>query len=303
MPTYAPPGVTEVANLALLEIGQQPIADINDLNGSAAPACRAAFWQTVREVGRSHNWGCLKVRKNLAQLTFPNTNSGSFGTAIGWPGCRPAIPPPYWLANTFYAGGTLVTYGQAIYYCLQAYTSSANFINDVSAGAWAQLYSSFFQSMVGPAAPLYEWNFGYALPQDFLLANELNGQDCRHGKGIGSLYELFINQVVNADDTISSQGALFCNQPYADLKYTALIQDPTVWDPLFIGAVAVLLAAKIATRIRADDGKMAMALRQKYDNDVLPWAQLKDSGEGKYRRYDPTKESNFLRSRYGSTAG
>lgn len=303
MPAYAPLGITDIANLALLKIGSQPIDDIDNLNGEAPAACRAAFWQTVREVGRSHPWNCLKLRANLTQLTFGDCSSSSFGTAIGWPGCRPSVPPPYWLANTPYTGGTMVTYGQAIYYCLQAYTSTGNFINDVSGGYWAQLYSSFFASNVGPAGGKYEWQFGYALTPDFLLIDELNGVSCRNGRGVGSLYELYIFQTKNADQTVSSAAALFCNEPYADVKYTALIQDPTVWDSLFIGCVAQLLASKISTQIRGDDGKMANQLNAEYMSSTLPWAQLKDAGERKERRYDPTRESNFLRSRNGSTAG
>lgn len=300
---YAPLGITDVANLALQKMGSQPIDDIEDLNGEAPAACRVAFWQTVREVGRAHNWNCLKKRLRLTQLTFPDSGYGSFGTAIGWPGCRPSSPPPYWLANTVYTGGTLVTYGEAIYYCLQGYTSGTNFIVDMTAGFWAQIYSSFFAQSFGPAAGLYEWQFGYALPADYLLVNELNGTDCRMGKGVGSLYEVFVNQVKNLDNTFSTAMALFCNTPWADVKYTALIQDPTVWDPLFIGCVTTLLASKIATQIRGDDGKMAAELKSEYESSVLPWAMLKDAGEGKDRRYDPTKESNFLKSRWNSTAG
>lgn len=305
---YVPPSITDICNLALLEVGSQPIDDIEDLNtGSSGDACRAAFWPSVREVGRSHNWNCLKQRLNLTQLSFPNEQYyGSFGTAIGWPGCYPSTPPPYWLPNTLYSGGNLVTYGQAIYYCLAPtgpQVSSANFINDLTDGLWGQLYSSFFQSQFGPAGGLYEWQFGYALPPDFLLLNELNGTDCRYKRNSGDLYEIFNNRTVNGDQTISNQAALFCDEPYADIKYTALVQDTTVWDPLFIRAVSVMLASKISTQIRGDDGVMARELNTKYDQEVLPDAMLKDSGERKLYRYDPTQNSNFLRSRYGSTNG
>lgn len=305
MAAFSPPGLTDVANLALLEIGAQPIEDIDQQNGESAAACRAAIWQAVREVGRAHNWNCLTLRANLTQLTFGAASSCYGGTAIGWPGCYPSVPPPYWLANTVYTGGTLVTYGEAIYYCLQGYTSSNNFINDMSAGLWAQIYTSFYQRAFGPAGGQYEWQYGYALPRDFLLADELNGTNCRNGagKGVGGLYEIFIKQTVNGDQSIANVGALFCNTPYANLKYTALVQDPTVWDPLFVGCVAVLLGSKISTLIRGDDGKLSLELKQKYDSSTLPWAILKDAGERKVYRYDPTRESNFLRSRWNSTNG
>lgn len=306
MGAYEPLGQTDIANLALMEIGQQPIDDIESLNGEAPAVCRAAFWQSAREVGRSHNWRCLNKRIRLVQLVFPQSSSFAQGTAIGFPGCYPSVPPPYWLPNTEYAGGTLVTYGQAIYYSLAPFgpqLSSNNFINDLTDGLWAQLYSSTPPFGFGPASGLYEWGFGYALPSDYLLLSELNGVDCRYGQNEGDLYEIFNNQILNQDKTLSNATALFCNEPFANVKYTALIQDTTVWDPLFVDAMVVLLASKIATPIRGDDGKLAMALRQKYKTDTLPTAKLKDAGEGKPKRYDPTRESNFIRSRRGSTAG
>lgn len=304
MGAYAPYGQTEIANLALQEMGSAPITDIEDTNSNSALACNASFWQTVREVGQEHNWKCLQKRTLLTQLTFPGVSSSSSeATGFGWPGCQPSTPPPYWLADTAYTGGTLVTYGEAIYYCLQAYTSTSNFNNDATAGFWAQLYSSFFASQRGNTGGMYEWKFGYGLAPDYLLLTELNGVDCRRGRGNGQLYELFINQTVNSDQTVSNQKALFCNDPFANIKYTAFIQDPTVWDPLFIGCVAVLLASKIATQVRGDDGNLSAQLRQRYTSDLLPKARLKDAGQQLERRYDPTKSSNWLRSRYGSTAG
>ncbi len=101
----------------------------------------------------------------------------------------------------------------------------------------------------------------------------------------------------------SNVQALFCNAPFANVKYTALIQDTTLFDGLFVNCVATLLGAAISTTLRGDDGKMRMQLEQEYTSTVLPSAMLKDSGERKDRRYDPTKQSNFIRSRYGSTNG
>lgn len=306
MAAYSPPGLTDVANLALMEVGCQPIDDIDDLNGESPAAIRAAFWPSFREIGRSHPWNFLRLRRNLTQLVFPGGSSAyDCATSFGWPGCQPSTLPPYWLANTAYTGGTLVTYGEAIYYCLQAYTSSDNFINDMSAGLWAQIYSTFLGGNWGADNGLYAWKYGYALPDDFLLMNELNGVSCVYGRGrdVGDLYEIYTNQTTNGDETISSNRALFCDECYADIKYTGIVQDPTLWDPMFINALAVLIASKISTQIRGDDGKMALQLRGKYLGDALPRAKMTDAGEGKPMRYDPTRESNFLASRWRSTAG
>lgn len=303
MPSYSPAGLTDIANLSLQMIGSQPIDSIDDANLPRARQCANTIWRAVEQVGRRHNWNCLSKRKRLTQITLPESSSCyGQGTSIGWKGCRPSSPPPYWLAGTVYTGGTLVTWGQAIYYCLQGYTSSAWFINDETAGYWAQIYSSFFGDGEGNADG-YEWNYAYMVPPDFLLIDELNGTDCRKGRGVGDLYELFVVQQDNSDASVSNARVLFCNEPYANVKYTALIQDPTIYDPLFIDCVAVVLASKIATPILGDDGKRAQSLLETYESITLPNAMLKDAGEKKDRPYDPTRESKFLKSRYGSTAG
>lgn len=303
MASYSPLGPTDICNLALQDIGSMPITDIDDTSSNAALACSAAFWQSVRECGRAHDWNCLKKRApNLAPLPpFPVGNGQS--PPIGWPGCQPTVPPPYWLPNTVYLGAQLVTYGNAIYYCLMGYTSSTNFINDLTDGFWAQEYSSFYAGGQGNTGGQYEWNFAYGLPADYLLITELNGQDCRERRGIGSLYEIFVVQIVNQDQSISNKLTLFCNAPTANVKYTAFIQDTTIFDPLFVGAVAILLASKVASQLRKDDGRLAEQLRGRFVNEVLPNAKLKDAGERKDRRYDPCSESAFLRSRYRSTNG
>jgi hypothetical protein len=302
MAAYAPLSPTDILNLALQEVGSPAVDSIDDTNEPRALAGSAAFWQSVRETGRAHNWNCLKKRQNLAPLTPPLP--GNTQTWFGWPGTLPTTPPPYWAAHTAYTGGTLVTYGEAIYYCLLTYTSGFNFINDLTAGYWAQIYSSFYGTNTGNAGGMYEWRNAFALPNDYLLITELNGNDCTEQRGLGSLYEIYVVQTPNpANQSTSNQLCLFCNAPNADVKYTAFIQDTTIYDPLFVGALAIILASKISTVIRGDDGKMAQELRQRFVTDVLPNARMKDAGERKDRRYDPTRESNFLRSRWGSTAG
>jgi hypothetical protein len=307
MPGFVPNSQTDIANLALAEVGQNPIADIDDTESVAAQLCARNFWASVAKVAREHSWNCLQRRQTLTQLALPE--SSSFGTSIGWSCGQPTSWPPYWLANTAYAGGTLVTYSEAVYYCTQAYTSSNNFINDLTAGYWVQMYQPATGAFMGPAGALgYEWDFGFVVPEDYILLTELNGNLVWGGygtsqRGVGDLYEIFVYQTANPDESKSNVRALFCNTPYANVKYTALIQDTTLFDPHFVDAVAVFLASKIATPLRADDGRMAAVLRQRYATDALPAALVKDAGERKFYRYDPTRESNFLRSRFRGTNG
>lgn len=301
MPAYAPVGQTAIANLALGKVGQQAIGDIDDTNSNAAQQCAANFWQVVRQVGRAHNWNCLQKRRALTQLSLPGGYSGD-DTAIGWRGCAPTVLPPYWTANTAYVGGNLVVWGEAIYYCLQANTSSAWFLNDVTAGYWAQIYSVFLGPLYPGTANGYEWNYAYVLPNDYLLINELNGINLLT-EDVGDLYELFTYETINADGSASNVMALFTDAPYANIKYSALVQDPTIWDAQFVDCVATLLAAQISTTLRGDDGKLAAQLESVYLNRLLPAAMMKDANERKLPRYDPTQASTFLAARYRSTNG
>ena len=316
MPAFSPLSPTDLCNLALAEIGVPPISDIDDNSNNsganAAKLCAKFFWPSVLKVAREHNWNCLQRRVSLPQLSLPQSSSSEC-TSMGWSCGQPSSWPPYWLANTPYTGATLVTYGEAVYYCLTAYTSSDNFIVDLTAGYWAQLYQPAINSYGGPGGQNgYEWNFGYILPSDYVLLTELNGNNlCGFGgigsegftgRGVGSLYEIFVYQTTNPDESSSNVRALFCNTPYANIKYTALIQDTTLFDPHFVDAVSVFLAGKLATVLRADDGRLGQVLRARY-RETLAAALMKDSGERKFYRYDPCKESQYLASRYGSTAG
>lgn len=310
MPEYTPSSETTIANAALALIGQQPIGDIDQPNSTAANQCARNLWQAVAQVAREHNWNCLQRRQSLVQLALPSSSSADC-TSIGWTCGQPSSWPPYWLANTAYTGGTLVTYGEAVYYCMQAYTSSDWFPNDLTAGYWAQLYQPACGAYGGPGGQNgYEWNFGYILPSDYILLTELNGNNVcggycgsANGRGVGDLYEIFVYQTANPDESQSNVRALFCNEPYANVKYTALIEDVTMFDPLFVDAVATLLASMIATALLKDGGRMSAVMRDRYRRDALANAMMKDSGERKFYRYDPCKESNFLRSRFGGPNG
>jgi hypothetical protein len=60
---------TDIANQALGRIGAQRIMDLDDQDSKSARICKNAFEATVREVGRSAEWNCLKDRDTLGRLT------------------------------------------------------------------------------------------------------------------------------------------------------------------------------------------------------------------------------------------
>lgn len=146
----------------------------------------------------------------------------------------------------------------------------------------------------GPGSPfcqplLYEWNHRFQLPADFLRALELNGVDCWDNFN-GDLFEIYGR-------------FLYTDHQLCDLKYVGYSEDATLYDSAFIGALLMLLAARIATPIRKDDGQLAAQLEQIYIMEALPTARRLNGNEGHRRRYEPGSQSRFIRSRWGSTNG
>lgn len=137
------------------------------------------------------------------------------------------------------------------------------------------------------ATPAFEWAYQYQLPSDFISLVELNGVDY-HGQP--------------QDDWEIEGRLLLTDAERADVKYTAYVEDTAIWDALFTNAVVVLLASKIAVSIRQDEN-MASSLLTEYHRISLPQARTKDGNQKRRIRFDPTKESMFLSSRYNSTKG
>ena len=94
--------------------------------------------------------------------------------------------------------------------------------------------------------------------------------------------------------------SLYTDESTAIIKYNAYVTDTTQFDSLFINALALNLAGRISTKIRADDGAMQKLLAVDY-RKALGEAINKNSGEKKARRFSPVQNSRFIASRWSST--
>lgn len=168
--------------------------------------------------------------------------------------------------------------------CLNAYEPTVREV--ARAGDWNCLRK---RTTLGQLAvpPSFGWAYQYQLPADFINLSELNGVEYRGQP---------------QDDWEIEGKVLLTDADRADVKYIAFVEDTTVWDALFANAVVVLLAAKIATPIRQDEG-MAASLLQEYYRVALPQARAKDANQKRRMRFDPAAESRFLSARYYSTNG
>jgi hypothetical protein len=217
-------------------------------------------------------------------------------------GNTPVFATP-WAQNTAYAANAFVTYGNYFYQVLITYTSSANFLNDLTSGFLAQTDQQSTQTVTdlqldscfGGGQFPSGWAFEYALPSDFQLLGSLNSNICWDWDGGGT----------QGDNYEIMGSSLFCNESVAVIQYVKNQPDTTQFDALFTSALTFLLASMISTTLRQDGGKLEAQMLQFY-NRALSSARQKNGGEAQARRFNPVRSSRLVRSRffrYGSGNG
>jgi hypothetical protein len=281
---------TDIGNLALSKIGVPSITNITDQTLSQAIALNTNWALSFQECARGAPWNCLRKTVVLQQTTNP-TLTPSVSTLTPTP-----IP---WAPLTNYAANVNLTFGGNTYTTSYAYTSNASFTFDLTSGALSlTLIPSYFPfnivSSTGlPSETVSGWNFAYLLPSDFLLAVMLNDNWCwgNYGSPSGATTKYEVQG-----------GILLTNQWQAILKYTANLTDTTQYDPLFVNTLSFLLASKVATPLRKDDGTLQLKMLQAY-NQALAEARTTNANEGSPIRTSQPSRSRWVRSRWFSTAG
>lgn len=234
------------------------------------------------------------------QVLNAYTSSNSFATDLASGnlqlfnanGNQPVFATP-WAEFTAYQANAFVTYGNYFYQVLISYTSSNNFLNDLTSGFLAQTdqqgnqpVSDLVLDTFGCGSGFQSgWAFQYALPADFQLLGLLNGNICWDFDGAGS-------------DNYEIMGeSIFCNSPIAVIQYVKNQPDTSQFDAMFTSALTFLLASMIATPLRQDGGKMEQEMLGYYTR-ALSAARAKNGGEGQPRRFNPVPSSRLVRSRF-----
>jgi hypothetical protein len=281
MPTTT--GPTEIANLALDKIGSQAINSLLGTDPSSL-ACNRNFVPACIEVARAGRWNCIMTPAVLTAVVQPPV-----------PGNPVPTPAPPWAPNTAYIANTFLTYGGYYYQVAFSYTSSNNFVNDLTAGALIQTNQQTNQPFFWgcDSAPFPSgWNFAYALPTDFQLLVTLNDHTAPGWSWCGE---------GQADYEIMGL-TLYCNESQAVIQYVQNQPDTTRFDSLFTDCVAWLLASKISTALRQDGGQMEISLLAGY-KEALKLARTKNAGERRSRRFNLIKSSKFNAARFYGVNG
>lgn len=130
-------------------------------------------------------------------------------------------------------------------------------------------------------APLFGWSYQYALPADYARALEVNGSE--------------------AGDWISDEWTiegkfLLTDAATVNLVYVKLLDDVSQFDPLFVDALALKLAAVLSEPIRGTTGKTT-ELETRYEQKTAPLARRVDANEGQRRKGILPMSSRFVRAR------
>lgn len=133
--------------------------------------------------------------------------------------------------------------------------------------------------------PVNEWSHQYGLPSDYISLYQLNEFMCWGYGSIQNSSKLF--QIEN--------GALLTNATAATIRYVFQQTDTTKYDPLFVTALSILLASKIAKPITGNDGT---PWTQRYEQIALPRAMKYDAREDKPNVISPIETSRLVRTRF-----
>lgn len=210
-----------------------------------------------------------------------------------------AVP---WAPLTQYQPNAFLSYGGYYYTVNFLYTSTNNFVNDLTAGYMVQTdqqqgssQTDAFSAYSAGSQYASGWAFKFALPSDFVLLDSLNSN-----VGINNGSNGFSGE--NSDDYEIIGKSLYCNQQQAVIQYIQNITDSSRFDPLFLDALTFKLASMIATPLRMDAGRMEVELLQGYER-ILRQARAKNGGESQTRRFNPIATSRFNQARFGGVNG
>jgi hypothetical protein len=130
--------------------------------------------------------------------------------------------------------------------------------------------------------PAFGWALQYSLPTDCLRVFQLNAFESDEAR---PKWEI-------------EGGNLLTDQDTAQIKYVAQITNASLFDPIFIKALATKLAAEMAKTITGSNS-IAGDLLTEYERVTGPEARMADAMESRPKRKFPWVESNLVRSRFG----
>jgi hypothetical protein len=131
------------------------------------------------------------------------------------------------------------------------------------------------------AAPQSEWNSAFQLPVDCLRVVQLNGYQANERLGEFSV----------------EGGQLLTNAEEANIRYVARVEDASLYHPLFVHALATMLASRLAGPLTGSRN-LPTELLQEYEALTGPKARMADAFEENFRRKMPWVRSDLVAARF-----
>lgn len=263
---------TDIVNLALDRIGEAPITSIAD-SGTVPELCNRHYALTVQELLRSHRWN-FAITRTVLTPTFV-TPTGIAESAGG--------------EFEITKSGHGLTTGQRVTFRDSENYSAVNGtwrVTVASSSVFTLDDSEFSGSGTVDGeyalAGVTQWAYSIAAPSGMLRALEDDREE---------------------DETetkwVLESGRILTDETELDFKYVRDETDSTVLDndPLFIGALVLMLAIKFKTALRGE-GSDTGGLKAELVQLMEPLAKGIDSNEGQPRERLMPKQSLFVRARF-----
>ena len=268
----------QLANLALSLIGSKNLTTFGETTTEEGKRINASYSFVRDEVLMEHPW--TFAQKRLALVDMTRTEQDDWVTATAY------------AVNDIVYDPTLAKY----YKCLVAHTSAALFATDLAAVNWI-LYTDWVTAVVyAKGDKVYNSGIEYACLVNH-TASALFATD------LASVYWVATELIVDMDDEITSilylptdllrinkvsdedlAYEIIGNRMYTDndevsIKYTYSNDDPTLYSPLFVIALATRIAAEICFNLTQSVTK-ASDVQVRYERIDLPRAMAADSSQG-----------------------
>lgn len=257
----------ELANIALGHLGTVTLNDFNENSPEGIHVRRN--WALVRDaLLRQRHWNFAIKRTTLVldgavNLTGVSSENGSADIEVD---SATGLSVGMSVKGTFVQAGAKIT-------AIDGTTVTLDTICSTTADS---------QTATAYNAPAFDYDYGYALPSDYLVALEVNARECG-----------------TAEAAMDIEGSsLLCDDLTCQLRYVARVEDSSKWDQCFKEAFALRLAARIATGITTAQG-LASQLDQRAEQ-YLAKAFGPDNTESKPRVVRATERSGWLDARNGS---
>lgn len=276
----------QIANLALSLIGAKNLTTFGETTTEEGKRVNATYAFVRDEVLMEHPWSFSQKRATLVDMTRTEQDD--------------------WATDTDYAVDDIV-YDPTLakyYKCLVAHTSATLFATDLASVYWV-LYTTWVTGTVyAPDTNVYNSGVEYAC-----LVQHTAGT---FATDLTSVYWVATEEITDLDDEITAVlylptdllrinrisdthaayeivgNRLLADTNSLSIKYTYSNDDPTLYSPLFVTALASRLAAELCFNLTQNATKAANVL-QKYETIDLPRAMAADSSQGSPEELDTTE--------------